>query len=124
MKNESLAVEESISCLVYEFIKNPKQFAKEQLLHYKFHDFLCGKTSSRYDMLEHCQMVGQISIHDNSKIKVSAKTREKALEEFIQSIKTKYGAKIDRIILFGSYARGDYRKESIVNRATKTIYHE
>lgn len=39
-------------------------------------------------------------------------TREKALEEFIKSIKTKYENKIDRIILFGSYARGDYRKES------------
>lgn len=38
--------------------------------------------------------------------------REKALKEFINSIKTKYGDKIERIILFGSYARGDFRKES------------
>ncbi len=50
-----------------------------------------------------------------SKIKVCDKTREKALEEFISSIKTKYGDKIDRIILFGSYARGDYRKESDID---------
>ncbi|NJD77936.1 MAG: nucleotidyltransferase domain-containing protein [Candidatus Methanoperedens sp.] len=42
-------------------------------------------------------------------------TREKALKEFIGSIKTKYGGKIDRIILFGSYARGDYRKESDID---------
>ncbi len=38
--------------------------------------------------------------------------RDTALKEFINRIKTKHGAKIDRIILFGSYARGDYRKES------------
>ena len=52
---------------------------------------------------------------NNSEINVSDKTREKALKEFINSIKTKHGAKIDRIILFGSYARGDYRKESYIN---------
>ncbi len=52
---------------------------------------------------------------NNSKIKVTGKTKEKALTEFINSIKTKYGAKIDRIILFGSYARGDYRKESDID---------
>jgi hypothetical protein len=40
-----LTVEESIACLVQEFIKNPKHFTKEHLLHYKFHDILCGKTS-------------------------------------------------------------------------------
>lgn len=42
-------------------------------------------------------------------------TREKALKQFINSIKTKYGDKIDRIILFGSYARGDFRKESDID---------
>ncbi len=52
---------------------------------------------------------------NNNEIKVSDKTREKALKEFIQSIKTKHGTKIDRIILFGSYARGDYRKESDID---------
>ncbi len=52
---------------------------------------------------------------NNSEINVNGKTREKALEEFIKSIKTKHGAKIDRIILFGSYARGDYRKESDID---------
>ena len=36
---------ESIECLVNEFVKNPQQFTREQLLHYKFHDILCGKTS-------------------------------------------------------------------------------
>lgn len=51
----------------------------------------------------------------NNDINVSDKTRQKALTEFIKSIKTKYGAKIDRIILFGSYARGDYRKESDID---------
>jgi predicted nucleotidyltransferase len=52
---------------------------------------------------------------NNREIKVSDKTREKALKEFIKSIKTKYEDKIDRIILFGSYARGDYRKESDID---------
>ncbi len=52
---------------------------------------------------------------NNSKIKVNDKTRDKALKEFIKNIKTKYGNKIDRIILFGSYARGDYRKESDID---------
>lgn len=44
-QGQIFAVEESIACLVHEFIKNPKQFIKEQMLHYKFHDILCGKTS-------------------------------------------------------------------------------
>lgn len=52
---------------------------------------------------------------NNSEIKLSDKTREKALKEFIKNIKTKYGDKIDRIILFGSYARGDYRKDSDID---------
>jgi hypothetical protein len=42
------AVEESIECLVNEFVKNPQQFTREQLLHYKFHDILCGKTSLKF----------------------------------------------------------------------------
>ncbi len=41
--------------------------------------------------------------------------REKALKEFINNTKAKYGDKIERIILFGSYARGDYRKESDID---------
>lgn len=41
--------------------------------------------------------------------------REKALKEFINSARTKYGDRIERIILFGSYARGDYRKESDID---------
>ena len=52
---------------------------------------------------------------NSSEINASSKSREKALKEFIQTIKTKHGAKIDRIILFGSYARGDYRKESDID---------
>ncbi len=52
---------------------------------------------------------------NNSEIKVSDKTRDDALKEFINNIKTKHGAKIDRIILFGSYARGDFRKDSDID---------
>lgn len=52
---------------------------------------------------------------DNSEVKASSETKEKALKEFIKTIKTKHGAKIDRIILFGSYARGDYRQESDID---------
>ncbi|HLB71190.1 MAG: nucleotidyltransferase domain-containing protein [Candidatus Methanoperedens sp.] len=50
-----------------------------------------------------------------SKINMKDETRKKALKEFINSIKTKHGTKIDRIILFGSYGRGDYRKESDID---------
>jgi predicted nucleotidyltransferase len=42
-------------------------------------------------------------------------TKEKALKEFINSVRTKYGDRIERIILFGSYARGDYRTESDID---------
>ena|SRR3990172_12758628 len=52
---------------------------------------------------------------NNSEKKVTGQTKVKALKEFINSIKAKYGSKIDRIILFGSYARGDYREESDID---------
>jgi len=48
-------------------------------------------------------------------IEIENKTRKKALEEFVNNIRTKYGDRIERIILFGSYARGDYRKESDID---------
>jgi len=41
--------------------------------------------------------------------------KKKAVEEFIRKIKGEYGDKIEKIILFGSYARGDYRGESDVD---------
>ncbi len=52
---------------------------------------------------------------NSSNINLNSETKEKALQEFIKTIKTKHGDKIDRIILFGSYARGDYRKESDID---------
>ncbi len=36
-------------------------------------------------------------------------------EDFARAIKAKYGDRIDRIILFGSVARGDYREDSDVD---------
>lgn len=41
--------------------------------------------------------------------------KEQALNEFIKAVKEKYSDKIERIILFGSYARGDYGKESDID---------
>jgi hypothetical protein len=40
---------------------------------------------------------------------------EEALQEFIESVKKKYSGKIERIFLFGSYARGDYGEESDID---------
>lgn len=40
---------------------------------------------------------------------------ENALKEFVSNVKTRYGDKIERIILFGSYARKDHRNESDID---------
>lgn len=39
----------------------------------------------------------------------------RAVEEFVQRVKEKHGDSVAEIILFGSYARGDYRKGSDVD---------
>ncbi|MFQ6121195.1 MAG: nucleotidyltransferase domain-containing protein [Methanosarcinales archaeon] len=39
----------------------------------------------------------------------------KALEEFVNKALEKYGDKIEKMILFGSYARGDYNKDSDID---------
>lgn len=41
--------------------------------------------------------------------------QKKATEEFINRVKEKYADKMEKIILFGSYARGDYTKESDID---------
>ncbi|NOZ76875.1 MAG: nucleotidyltransferase domain-containing protein [Euryarchaeota archaeon] len=41
--------------------------------------------------------------------------RKEALEEFVKRAKDEHGPKIEKIILFGSYARGDYSEESDVD---------
>ena len=41
--------------------------------------------------------------------------RKKALEEFVRRAKEKYGDKIEKIILFGSYARGEAKRESDID---------
>lgn len=41
--------------------------------------------------------------------------RKKATEEFVKRVKEKYRDKVGKIILFGSYARGDYAKESDID---------
>jgi len=40
---------------------------------------------------------------------------EKAVEEFVQKLKEKFGDMIESIIVFGSYARGESKKESDVD---------
>jgi|Deesub1362B_J571_1020462.scaffolds.fasta_scaffold04918_3 hypothetical protein len=41
--------------------------------------------------------------------------RKKALQEFIQRIKKKYSSRIRKIIVFGSYARGEAGEESDID---------
>jgi predicted nucleotidyltransferase len=41
--------------------------------------------------------------------------KEEALREFIKKVREKYGDKIDRIILYGSYARGEAEEESDID---------
>ena len=43
------------------------------------------------------------------------KGKERALQEFIEKIKEKYGDKIKKVILFGSYAREDHERESDID---------
>ena len=38
-----------------------------------------------------------------------------AIKEFVQALKSKYRGRVRRIILFGSYARGDYTEESDID---------
>jgi len=40
---------------------------------------------------------------------------EKAVEEFVQKLKEKFGDRIESIIVFGSYARGESKKDSDVD---------
>lgn len=40
---------------------------------------------------------------------------KKGIDEFVKRIKSKYKNKVKKIILYGSYARGDYREESDVD---------
>jgi len=41
--------------------------------------------------------------------------KKKALEAFLKELKDKFGDKIEEIIVFGSYARGDYDEESDID---------
>ena len=41
-------------------------------------------------------------------------------EDFARHLKAKYGERIERIILFGSVARGDYREDSDVDLVVVT----
>ena len=41
--------------------------------------------------------------------------KEKALNEFLDKLKSKFSNKIYKVILFGSYARGDYDEESDID---------
>ncbi len=46
---------------------------------------------------------------------MSQNIRKKALEEFIQRIKNNYFSKVEKIIVFGSYARGEAGEESDID---------
>jgi len=40
---------------------------------------------------------------------------EKVLQEFVESVRKRFGERIKRIILYGSYARGDYGDDSDID---------
>ncbi|MBS7249113.1 MAG: nucleotidyltransferase domain-containing protein [Candidatus Freyarchaeota archaeon] len=40
---------------------------------------------------------------------------EKVLQKFVEAVKKRYSGKIERIFLFGSYARGEYGEESDID---------
>ena len=42
-------------------------------------------------------------------------TKKSALNEFVKTLKERYKGRIKKIILFGSYARGDYGEESDID---------
>jgi predicted nucleotidyltransferase len=42
-------------------------------------------------------------------------------EDFARHLKAKYGDRIERIILFGSVARGDYREDSDIDLIVVTL---
>ncbi len=41
--------------------------------------------------------------------------KEKALRDFLKRVKEKFGDRIEKVILFGSYARGDAGEESDID---------
>ncbi len=41
--------------------------------------------------------------------------KKRALEAFLEELKGKFGDRIEEIIVFGSYARGDYDEESDID---------
>ena len=43
------------------------------------------------------------------------KLHPNAVEKFLQEVNKKYSERIDKVILFGSYARGDYTQESDID---------
>lgn len=46
---------------------------------------------------------------------VKIQEKKPPLEQFVRRVKEKYGDKVESIILFGSYARGDYHEESDID---------
>jgi len=40
---------------------------------------------------------------------------EKAVEEFVRKLKEKFGSRIKSIVVFGSYARGEWKEESDID---------
>ncbi len=53
-----------------------------------------------------------LTVHPNGR---TMKDYRKIAEDFARHLKAKYGDRIERIILFGSVARGDYREDSDVD---------
>jgi uncharacterized protein len=57
-------------------------------------------------------LINFMDINDNMKIQSKY---QKAVDTFLDNALDKYGSKIDQIILFGSVARGEARKESDID---------
>lgn len=40
---------------------------------------------------------------------------KEAVEEFVRKLKEKFGSRIESIVVFGSYARGEWKEESDID---------
>jgi predicted nucleotidyltransferase len=56
-----------------------------------------------------------ISKNSNKNSKNNENSKNKALTEFIKHLRSRYKNKIKKIILYGSYARGDYAEDSDID---------
>lgn len=121
MEDTEYVVENAIVALINEFIENPLNFNNEKLLHYKFHDFLCPKTSFKirweYPTREFYTKKDEILKVDRTS-KYNGKFDIALIDELEESIPFAFEFKLDvdngvKSIdkdLFSKHTRNDYEK--------------